>query len=233
MHFGLREAAGLLGVSEKTLEKWIRDDALPAIKVGGQFRFNRTELLEWATKRQIPVSSDMFENSASSAPGAPATGIESALLAGGIRHGVSGTDRDSVLENALALMPIPDSVDRRFLLQILKAREAQGSTGIGDGIAIPHVRNPIVLDIPEPMITLCFLENAVEFGAVDGLPVHTLFMMISPTIGMHLNLLSRLAFALRQPSFAEAVRDRSPSDEIIRRAGMVDAGLLSRGSGRP
>jgi len=230
MLLGLREVAGLFGLPEKTLEKWIREESLPAIKVGGQYRFNKTEILEWATKRQIPVSSAMFPGTGSAISGEVA-GIGDALLAGGIRYGVTGGDRDAVLENALALMPIPASVDRLFLLQILKAREAQGSTGIGEGIAIPHVRNPIVLDIPEPMITLCFLEGAVEFGAIDGQPVHTLFMMMSPTIVLHLNLLSRLAFALRQPPFLQAVKDRLPVDVILSRAAGVDAMLLSRVAG--
>lgn len=224
----MREVAGLFGLPEKTLEKWIKEDSLPAIKVGGQYRFNKTEILEWATKRQIPVSSAMFSGSEEANKGA---GIRAALVAGGIRYGVTGDGRDAVLENALALMPIPASVDRLFLLHILKAREAQGSTGIGEGIAIPHVRNPIVLDIPEPMITLCFLATAVEFGAIDGQPVHTLFMLMSPTIGMHLNLLSTLAFALRQPAFSQAVQDRLSADEILSRAAEVDAMLLSRVSG--
>ena len=44
-------------------------------------------------------------------------------------------------------------------------------TGVGDGIAIPHVRNPIVLHVNKPLITLCFLDTPVDFGALDGLPV--------------------------------------------------------------
>ena len=47
------------------------------------------------------------------------------------------------------------------------------------------------------MATLCFLEHPIEFGALDGQPVHTLFTIVSPTIKAHLHLLSRLAFALR------------------------------------
>lgn len=221
MLLGLREVAGLFGVPGKTIEKWIREDSLPAVKVGGQYRFNRTEILEWATGRQIPVSSAMFPAGATT-DSRGVHGIRDALVAGGIRYGVPGTVSDDVLENALALVPIPESVDRRFLLGVLKAREAQGSTGIGDGIAIPHVRNPIVLDIPEPMITLCFLEGAVEFGAIDGKPVHTLFMMMSPTIGVHLNMLSRLSFALRQPPFSQAVQRRLPRNEILEVASEVD-----------
>ena len=62
---------------------------------------------------------------------------------------------------AVELMPLPEKVDRQFLLQVLVARESLGSTAVGKGIALPHVRNPVVMHIDRPMITLCFLENAV------------------------------------------------------------------------
>ena len=45
------------------------------------------------------------------------------------------------------------------------------STAVGDGIAIPHVRNPVVLHVGRPAIALCFLERAIEYGALDGKPV--------------------------------------------------------------
>jgi len=227
MQIGLREAAGLLGVPERTVEKWIREDSLPAVRVGGQLRFNRTEILEWATSRRMTLSSVLFPGGARGER-TGAGGLERAIRAGGIRYGVKGADRHSVLEAALSLMPMPDSADRALLLQVMEAREAMGSTGIGDGIAIPHVRNPIVLDIPEPMITLSFLEREVEFGSLDGRPVDTLFMMMSPTVDSHLAILSRLAFALRQPAFMEAVARRCPETEILSQAASVDLLLLSR-----
>jgi PTS system nitrogen regulatory IIA component len=91
------------------------------------------------------------------------------------------------------------------------AREALGSTGIGDGIAIPTC-NPIVL-LSRPY--LCFLEQPVDFGALDGQPVSTLFTLISPTVRAHLHLLSRLAFALRDPRFKAAVRSQASREEIF------------------
>jgi PTS system nitrogen regulatory IIA component len=48
------------------------------------------------------------------------------------------------------------------LFQVLLARESLGSTALGNGVAVPHVRNPIVLHIQRPMVTLCFLEQAIE-----------------------------------------------------------------------
>jgi nitrogen PTS system EIIA component len=103
----------------------------------------------------------------------------------------------------------------------LLAREELASTGIGDGIAIPHVRNPIVLHVHEPIVALCFLEKSVDFGAMDGQPVSALFTLISPTVRSHLHLLSRLAFVLRNPAFRTAVKEQASRDvltEALRRA---------------
>ena len=63
---------------------------------------------------------------------------------------------------------MPDEVDRDFLLTVLEAREAMGSTGIGDGIAIPHVRNPILLHVKRPFVSLFLLKQPVDFDAIDG-----------------------------------------------------------------
>src|SRR5208283_3836525 len=105
-----------------------------------------------------------------------------ALKSGGIHYRISGKDKPSVLHSVVETMNLPEEVDREFLYQVMLARETLGSTGIGDGIAIPHVRNPIVLHLPRPMVTLCFLERPVDFGAIDGQPVTTLFTLISPTV---------------------------------------------------
>jgi mannitol/fructose-specific phosphotransferase system IIA component (Ntr-type) len=77
------------------------------------------------------------------------------------------------------------------------------STGVGDGIALPHVRNPAVLELATPMVCLCFLEAPVEFNALDGKPVNTLFVPLSPDVRIHLHLLSRISFALRHSRVQE------------------------------
>jgi PTS system nitrogen regulatory IIA component len=124
-------------------------------------------------------------------------------------------DKESVLAAVVELMRLPDEVDRRFLLQVILARESLGSTGVGDGIAIPHVRNPIVMHIPKPTVTLCFLEHPIEFDAIDGKPVNTLFTIVSPTVRSHLHLLSRLAFALRSEEFRGILSRQGSRDEIL------------------
>ena len=109
------------------------------------------------------------------------------------------------------------------------AREALGSTGIGDGIAIPHVRNPIVLHVTRPSITLAFLEHPIEFGALDGKPVSTLFIMISPTVRAHLHLLSRLAFVLRDARVRKVLEKRETREEIFSAIERAEAQVIAAG----
>jgi nitrogen PTS system EIIA component len=231
MQLTVRDAAELMAVSEKTIYRWVRQNKLPAFKINEQYRFNRAELLEWATAQRINVSADIFGEPDKGKT--PIPGLAETLKAGGIHYRVGGADRDSALKSIIDLMPLPEEVDRSYLLRVLLAREDLGSTAIGNGIAIPHVRNPIVLHVPRPMISLCFLEHAIEFGALDGKPVHTVFAMVSPTISAHLNLLSKLAFALRESGFAAVIAGQGTRDEIINGAAAIDGSVPRHDQGLP
>ena len=222
MQLSVREAAKLLNVPENTVYRWIQRGELPASKINDQYRLNRAELLEWATSQRISVSAEIFREADHPAPST--AGLAEALRAGGIHDRVAGTDKLSVLSSVVEVMPLSEEVDRQFLLQLLLARESLGSTGLGNGIAVPHARNPIVMHIPHPMVTLCFLEHPIDFAAVDGLPVHTLFAIVSPTVKAHLHVLSRLAFGLRHPAFAEVIDRRGTPEEILAAAQAVDQG---------
>jgi nitrogen PTS system EIIA component len=112
-------------------------------------------------------------------------------------------------------LSLPADIDPEFLYQVLLAREKLGSTGIGEGIAIPHVRNPVILNVSKPVVTLCFLENSIDFDAIDGLPVKILFTLISPTIRVHLHLLSRLAYVLQNPGFKSVIQKQASPEVII------------------
>lgn len=223
----VKDAARLLSVSEKTIYRWIKQGSIPAYRLNEQYRFNRAELLEWATARRIPMSPEIFREEDSESESLPH--LTGALQAGGIHYRIGGKDRNEVLHNIVDAMRLPPEVDREFLFEVLLAREALGSTAIGEGIALPHVRNPVILHLQKPMITACFLEHPVDFGALDGQPVHALFTLTSPTVRAHLHLLSRLAYALRDPRFKEGVVRQASRDELMaaaeaceRRLGQVE-----------
>jgi PTS system nitrogen regulatory IIA component len=222
MQLTVQNVAELLNVSEKTVYRWISDGSLPGYRVSGQYRFNRAEVLEWATSHKIHVSPKIFEEPQSAAP---LPGLYEALQAGGVHYRVGGTDRASALQCVVEALSMPHEVDRKFLFDVLLAREGLASTGVGDGIAIPHVRSPLVLHVDKPIIGLCFMETPVEFGALDGKPVHALFTLISPTVRGHLHLLSRLAYALHDEKLKDAVRQHALRDDIFREIRRIEEGL--------
>lgn len=225
MELTARQVAVLLNISESRLYRWISGKKMPVKRVGGQYRFNRAKLIEWAIANRITLSPTVL--SEHDEGDLPVFRLDDALQQGGVFHQVKGADLCTVLEEIIALMPLPTAVDRQYLLQVLLARETLGSTGIGNGIAIPHVRNPIIMHITRPFITLCFLENPIEFNALDGKPVHTLFTIISPSSRTHLQVLSRLSFALRDPDFIQTVAGKADRESILSAAKRIETILTS------
>lgn len=227
MHLTVADVAALLRTSPKQIYRWIDEGELVCNWFHDQPRFNRTELLEWATERRIPIAVEQFLDDEGDDPNFPA--LADSLRTGGIHHHVGGADRESVLRAAVSTMKLPPS-DRETMVEILLAREATGSTGIGEGIAIPHVRHPVVMAGVPASISLCFLDEPVDFCALDGKPIHTLFLMISTTVRGHLQSLAKLSSALHDSSFKTAVLHRESADEILREAERVEA-MLARPAG--
>jgi nitrogen PTS system EIIA component len=231
MQLTLREAAGYLGVTESVLRRWITDRGLPVHEAHERVYLNAVELWEWAVEHGVQASRRLLEH-ARRAPD-PVPPISELLRAGGIFHDVDAPDKLGVLREFVARLPLPPEQNRDALLSVLEAREAMGSTGIGDGIAIPHVRNPIVLHVEQPFVTLCLLRRAVDFDALDGKPVHALFMVVSPTVPVHLRILGQLGFLLRDEELRRLLRDRAPADAIIDRMAMVEATRTTGSYARP
>ena len=223
MQLTTQDAAKLLNVSTKTIYRWIKQEVIPVYRINDQFRFNRAELLEWATSRRIQISPEIFLEGELSKVALPT--LSGALRAGGVMYRVEGRDKPSVLRSVVAVLNLPEEVDREFLYQVLLARETLGSTGIGNGIAIPHVRNPIVLHVTKPTVTLCFLEHPIDFDAVDGRPVDTLFTFISPSIRAHLHLLSRLNFVLQDKKFKAAIEKRASREVLMEALARAEAAI--------
>ncbi|MHB0946399.1 MAG: PTS sugar transporter subunit IIA [Sedimentisphaerales bacterium] len=213
MQLSVKDTAKILNVSEKTIYRWIKQQVIPVYQINEQYRFNRSELLEWATSRRIQVSPEIFQETEQGKT--PLPSLLDALKTGGISYRIGGGDKPTVLRAIVDILNLPEEVDRGFLYQVLMARETLGSTGIGEGIAIPHVRNPVVLHVSRPSMTLCFLDNPIDFGAIDGQPVSTLFTLISPTVRAHLHILSRLGFVLQNKDFKAALKKQASREDLM------------------
>lgn len=209
----IRDTAKLLGISEKTLYRWVGEGKIPYYRINDQYRFAHSEVLEWASANRVPVTPEIFMDPEMDT--GPLPSLEQALEAGGIIYRVEGTDRDSVLRCMVQNLRVAPEVDRDYLYKLFQVRETLGSTGIGDGIAIPHPRNPLIFNLPQPSITLCFLEQPIDFGALDGNPVFALFAILSLTVREHIHLISHLAYALQDPDFRSIITHQGGREAIM------------------
>lgn len=222
MQITARQAATYLGVNEATLRRWIKDRGLPVHRVNERLHLNAIEVWEWAVENGIPASRSLLEEAQRSPEQVPP--LSTLLEIGGVHRDVEGEDKSGVLAAIVQRLPLSPEVERDFLLTVLDAREAMGSTGIGDGIAIPHVRNPILLHVDQPFVSLSLLRKAVAFGAIDGKPVHALFLVVSPSVPAHLKILAQLGFILRDSGMRALLARRAPTAEILARVRHLEGG---------
>ncbi len=222
MKLTVRDAAELLGVSTKTVYRWIADRKIPFHRFGDQYRFERSELFDFAIQQRLRPAPNLLEEDPEPQPNATAA---ECLTNGGIFYRIGGSTKHEALAGALAMLRGVEGASMAPLLEMFLAREELASTGIGDGIAIPHTRTPLVGYISRPLLSLAFLEHPVAYGALDGKPVHALFLLVSPTVRAHLRILGRLAFALRHPDFKTAVIRQASREDLLATLGRVEAGF--------
>ena len=215
MHLTIQEVSKLLNLPTSTVERWIRQGNIPVYKHEGEYLFIEKDLRKWAKSHGIVFSSELREPLVRDAT--RTFSLPFAMKRGGALQGITGDDPSAVLKAVVEAAPLDPSINRNELLARLIEREELATTGIGRGIAIPHPRSPLKDGPEEPSITTCFLEAPVEYGAIDGLPVFALFLMINPSPKVHLRLLGKLSHLLRDSSFIDFLRGRPLANELLSR----------------
>ncbi len=124
-----------------------------------------------------------------------------------INLSLASNDRESVLKELVDQIPelASQPQGRETLLKALHEREQLHSTGIGDGIALPHARNALVGLVDHPIIVFARHPQGIPYGAIDGLPARLFFLLIAPTVTQHLAILARLSRLLREPRMRQGL----------------------------
>ncbi|MDP3980184.1 MAG: PTS sugar transporter subunit IIA [Chlamydiota bacterium] len=213
MQLSVKELAKMLSVTERTIYRWVKDQSIPFYKVHDQYRFNRVDILDWATANKIGVSHQIMNDSADK--DIQKLTLAEAIKKGGIYYRIEGKDKKSLLSAVVEFLNLPDDVKRESLVEAMLVREELGSTGFGEGIAIPHARYPVVTHIPSAIVSVCFLDKPIDYGSIDGKPVDCLFTLISPGVRSHLDLLSRIAHVLRDTGVKNALVRQETRDMIL------------------
>jgi mannitol/fructose-specific phosphotransferase system IIA component (Ntr-type) len=123
------------------------------------------------------------------------------LSPGGINLNLQSKQRDDVLGELVNLIQevAAQPEARQTLLHALREREQLHSTGIGDGVALPHARNALVGLVNHPVVVFGRHNQGIPYGAIDGAPARLFFLLIAPTVTEHLAILARLSRMLREP----------------------------------
>ena len=140
-----------------------------------------------------------------------------------IKLNLQSTSREAVLEELVDLIPAiarqPEA--RQTLLRALHEREQLYSTGIGDGIALPHARNALVGLVHDPVVVFGRSNEGIPYGSIDGAPAKLFFLLVAPSVTQHLAALARLSRLLRDPALRRdllAVNDAKKALALIRAA---------------
>ncbi len=129
---------------------------------------------------------------------------------------LKGTGKKEVLiELTDALLKADPSLVKDDVLKVLMERERLGSTGIGDGVAIPHGK---LKDIDRLLISFGLSRHGVDFDSMDGKPAHLFFLLVAPeeSVGVHLKTLARISKLLKSATVRERLQSAVDSAEIYR-----------------
>jgi PTS system nitrogen regulatory IIA component len=204
MKMTIHEVAQCLNLHVSTVERWIRQGRIPIQKTSNGYLFSESDLKKWAAMYRLPflipekVKSRGYEEKLEN--------LLAAMKRGGVLYDIKGDDVETALKSAVENMPLLSKTSKKELYQLLLERERLTSTGIGKGVAIPHPRDPLSDAFKSPIISTCFLEKPIDFGAVDDRPVFVMFILLSQSIKIHLHLLSRFSFCVRDNSFVEFLK---------------------------
>ena len=215
MKLPIKTVALGLNLPVSTIERWIRQGRIPIQRSGTDVVFSHAALEKWAATHNLPFSLNGAQ--ADDRPPEALDSLVSAMQRGTVCHRIAGKDAASVLRSAVDGIGFLPKDSREELYEKLIDREKLASTGIGNGIAIPHPRDPLSRPPEMPVITTCFLENPVNFNAIDDQPVSVFFLMISPTVKHHLHLLSRLSYCIRDEAFVAFLNQHPDAVDLYSR----------------
>ncbi|MFO7837959.1 MAG: PTS sugar transporter subunit IIA [Desulfosalsimonadaceae bacterium] len=134
---------------------------------------------------------------------------------------LQATDKKGVLEELTLPVARVTKADHKELVRVLIEREHLGSTGIGDGVGIPHGK---LKSLHELILGFGLSLKGVNFEALDKRPTHIFFLLLTPddSAGMHLQLLARISKLLKDEGFKKRLMQASESQEVIRTIEEVD-----------
>ena len=126
---------------------------------------------------------------------------------------LQATDKKGALEELVTPVARQADVDAKEMVQVLMDRERLGSTGIGEGIGIPHGK---MKSLESLHLGIGVSRRGIEFESIDGKPVHICFLLVTPenSTGLHLRMLARISRILKNEPFREKLLEAEGREDI-------------------
>jgi nitrogen PTS system EIIA component len=211
MELNSTQVGRLLKLDENVVREWARAGKLPHVYSLGRYRYNRQAILEWALAHNHALSLPAQEGQTDrSLPP-----LNKVFSTEHFYYDVPGANFVEAVRAALDRLDLPPENDKDLICDLMVSREKLMTTAVGDGVAVPHVRVPVVVNVPAPVFGVFFLRKSIDMNALDLQPVHTLFVLLSVAPKQHLELLARLAFLFRHQEFIALLRRRSEPETIV------------------
>ena len=132
-----------------------------------------------------------------------------------IKVNMVATERDEALEELVDVLARAGRVsDHKGCVEALLAREAQQTTGVGSGVAIPHAKHP---SIEKLTLALGISKDGIEFDAIDDRPVNTVFLLMAPVNdpGSNVQALAEIARLVRIPGFLNKIAQAKSAEDVL------------------
>ena len=129
---------------------------------------------------------------------------------------LKATDKEGVIRELVGLLAAATDIkDKEGLIKAVSAREALGSTGIGQGVGIPHAKSQVVKEL---VAAFGLSHSGVNFDSLDGEPVYLFFLLIAPeeSAGPHLKALARISRMLKDKYFRDLLKKAKDENEVLR-----------------
>ncbi len=136
-----------------------------------------------------------------------------------IKIGLNLKNKESIIKELVELLRLPvEEKDKNKILELLLVREQEMTTGIGEGVAVPHLRINLPEDESNLHVSFCILKEPIDYDAIDGKPVKMLFCIVCDTnaISLHIKSLARIARLAKCQSLRKALLESKSEIEVLK-----------------
>jgi PTS system nitrogen regulatory IIA component len=228
MDLKIKDVADLLNVSETTIRRWIADGKIPTYRINQHYYFSRTEIENWVISHKLDKTDGVSpftrrkeaESIAIPTPRSSTTGgskqfsLFRAIHKGEVLHHLKGQTKEEIIRATMRKVAKILHVDAEVMTDLLLDRENLMPTALNNGIAVPHTRDSL-LNAHHDVVIVVFLDEPLEYGALDGQPVHTLFFLFACEDKRHLHLLAKIAHLSSQPHVREFLQSKPSKEQLL------------------